>query len=202
MRVPLIVAAMIVAASSAFAQEPEPAPVPVADAERKVFVFGGRMGESWMEEMLNPFTANYEDTIIVGGGYQHFVAEPVEDVKLGLEVGAAMRTSGQETTGEVWGGLVGRYDGLVINDAIRISPSLTFGASAVTDTMGVEAEREAADGLPGDLLFYLSPEISIANMDHPETEVFWRLHHRSGAWNTFGGGGTANATIVGIRTSF
>jgi hypothetical protein len=32
--------------------------------------------------------------------------------------------------------------------------------------------------------------------------MFWRLHHRSGAWNTFGGGGSANATMIGIRTSF
>jgi hypothetical protein len=90
----------------------------------------------------------------------------------------------------------------VIADTLRITPALTFGASAVTDTMGVEAEREAGDGLPGDLLFYLSPEISVSAADHPETEMFWRLHHRSGAWNTFGGGGSANATMIGIRTSF
>ena len=173
-----------------------------ADQDQKIFVLGGRMGQSTMEGMLNPFTAEYEDTIILGGGYQYFLAEPIEDVKVGIETGAALRTGSGETTGEVWGGVVGRYDGLVIQDSIRISPSLTFGASAVTDTMGVEAEREAADGLPGDLLFYLSPEISVSTTEHPESEVFWRLHHRSGAWNTFGGGGTANATTIGVRTSF
>ena len=190
--------AAIAVATPAFAQF-ETSPVPSED--QKIFIFGGRMGETYMEGMLNPFTAEYEDAIVLGGGYQHFLTEPIENLKFGIEAGAAVRT-GQETTGEVWGGVVGRYDGLIIGDTLRISPALTFGASAVTDTMGVEAEREAADGLPGDLLFYLSPEISFSTVENPRSEVFWRLHHRSGAWNTFGGGGTANATMIGIRTSF
>lgn len=189
----------IAVAAPAFAQS-DAAVIPSSE-DQKIFIFGGRMGESHMGEMLNPFTAEYEDAIILGGGYQHFLSEPIEDFRVGIETGAAVRT-GEETTGEVWAGLVGRYDGLVIGDTLRISPSLTFGASAVTDTMGTEAEREAGDGLPGNFLFYLSPEISISTLENPGTEVFWRLHHRSGAWNTFGGGGSANATTIGIRTSF
>lgn len=192
-------AAAIAVVMPAFAQT-DTSPIP-ANEDQKVFVFGGRMGASTMDEMLIPFTAEYEDALILGGGYQYYFAEPVENFKVGVEAGAAVRT-GAETTGEVWAGAVGRYDGWVIGDAVRVSPSLTFGVSAVTDTMGAEARREAADGLPGDVLFYLSPEISFASTENPETEVFWRLHHRSGAWNTFGGGGTANATTIGIRTSF
>lgn len=194
----VLVLAAVVVATPAFAQF-DTSPVPSED--QKIFIFGGRMGASHEGEMLNPFTAEYENAIVLGGGYQHFLVEPVENFKLGIEAGAAVRT-GAETTGEVWAGVVGRYDGFVIADTLRITPALTFGASAVTDTMGVEAEREAGDGLPGDLLFYLSPEISVSAADHPETEMFWRLHHRSGAWNTFGGGGSANATMIGIRTSF
>lgn len=190
--------ATIAVVTPAFAQF-DTSPVPSED--QKVFIFGGRMGESDMAGMLNPFTAEYEEAIVLGGGYQHFLIEPIEDLKFGLEAGAAVRT-GEETTGEVWGGVVGRYDGFVVGDTLRISPSLTFGASAVTGTMGTEAEREAIDGLPGDFLFYLSPEISFSTVENPSSEVFWRLHHRSGAWNTFGGGGSANATTIGIRTSF
>ena len=195
----LLAAAAIAVAMPAFAQAEVPA-VPQTE-DQKIFVFGGRMGESTMDRMLFPFTADYEDAIILGGGYQQYFAEPFDDFKVGLEVGAAIRT-GPQTTGELWAGTVGRYDGWVIDDTVRISPSLTFGISAVTDTMGIEAEREQADRLSGDILFYLSPEISFATMDNPQSEVFWRLHHRSGAWNTFGGGGTANATTIGIRTSF
>lgn len=195
----LLAAAAIAVALPAFAQT-DPSPIP-SNEDQKIFIFGGRLGQSTMDRMLFPFTAEYEDAIILGGGYQYFFAEPLEDFKVGMEVGAAIRT-GAETTGELWAGAVGRYDGWIIDDEIRISPSLTFGVSAVTDTMGVEAQREKADGLPGDILFYLSPEISFASMDNPQSEVYWRLHHRSGAWNTFGGGGTANATTIGIRTSF
>lgn len=197
---PIVLAAVLAALSvPVFAQE-DAVPVPVS-GDRKFFVFGGVMGESHMGEMLNPITAEYEDAIILGGGYQYFIAEPVENFHFGVEAGGAVRT-GAQTTAEVWAGVVGRYDGWVLGDALRISPSLTFGASAVTDTMGIEARREEGDGLPGNLLFYLSPEISISAAENPDTEMFWRLHHRSGAWNTFGGGGSANATVIGIRTSF
>src|SRR5690606_7626497 len=176
----VLAAAAIAVALPAFAQTDTSIP---PDEDQKIFVFGGRMGASTMDGMLFPFTAEYEDAIILGGGYQQFFAEPFEDFKVGLEVGAAIRT-GVETTGELWGGVVGRYDGWVIEDSLRISPSLTFGISTVTGTMGAEARREQADGLPGDILFYLSPEISFASMDNPQSEVYWRLHHRSGAWNT------------------
>lgn len=171
------------------------------DLNRKVFIMGGRMAETDMGQTLFPFTASYEDTIVLGAGYQEFFAEPFEHFRLGVELGAAARI-GSETTTEIWGGVVGRYEGFVIDNALRVTPSLTFGASLVSDTMGTEAEREAHDGLPGDLLFYFSPEISLSTLEHPESEVFWRLHHRSGAWNSFGGGGSANATMIGIRTSF
>lgn len=177
-----------------FAQEAAPA------NDRNVFLFGGRMGAGHMHEMLLPFSAPYEDAAILGVGYQQFFAEPIKDVRLGLEVGGAVRI-GAQTTGEIWGGVVTRYDGWA-GRGLRISPSLTFGVSVVDQTAGIEAQRAAGDGYPGDILFYLSPEISLSTEANPNTEVFWRLHHRSGAWNSFGGGGSANATTVGIRTSF
>lgn len=178
----------------AFAQEFSP------PKDRNIFLFGGRMGAGHMHDMLLPIAAPYEDTAILGVGYQQFLMQPFDDVRLGLEVGAAVRI-GTQTTGEMWGGVVTRYDGWV-GEGLRVSPSLTFGVSVVDQTAGIEAQRAAGDGLPGDILFYLSPEVSLSTADNPDTEVFWRLHHRSGAWNTFGGGGSANATTVGIRTSF
>ncbi len=162
---------------------------------------GGRMAQSDFVQTLFPLTTEYENAIILGVGYQHFLYQPVDDFQLGVEIGVAARL-GSKTTGEIWGGLVARYEGFVIDETFRITPSLTIGGSFVTDTMGVEAEREANDGLPGDFLFYFSPEISISTIETPETEVFWRVHHRSGAWNTFGGGGSANAMMIGVRTSF
>jgi hypothetical protein len=37
------------------------------------------------------------------------------------------------------------------------------------------------------VLFYLAPETNFALVDHPETELFLRLQHRSGAWETLAG---------------
>lgn len=189
----------VLAATSGYAQTE--ASRSVGDLNQSVFVMGGRMSASHMGETLNPFTASYEETIIVGAGYQHFVYEPLDALRIGFELGAAARMD-SVVTGELWGGVVGRYDGWVVGDTVTISPSLVFGVSAVTDTMGVEAEREAFDELSGKILFYFSPEIALSTVENPQSEVFWRLHHRSGAWNSFGGGGSANATTVGIRTHF
>jgi hypothetical protein len=195
MKTALIALAAIVISVPAFAQEN------TALKHRNVFVLGGPMGAAHMGDMFNPFGVPYENSVVIGGGYQQFFAEPLENVRVGLEVGAAVR-SGEKTTGELWGGVVTRYDGFAKGDGLRISPSVTFGVSVVDDTMGVEAARAAGDGLPGDILFYLSPEISLSSGRSPDTEIFWRLHHRSGAWNSFGGGGSANATTIGVRTSF
>ncbi|MCD7061043.1 hypothetical protein [Pelagibacterium xiamenense] len=201
MRFWLVLAATLCASTSpTLAQSRDQAMPSYAIDERKMFVFAGPMGESTMDGMLFPITADYENAAVIGGGYQQFFLEIPQDFKIGGELGAAIRLGEEETTGELWAGVVGRYDGFVLGD-IRIAPSLTFGLSTVTDTMGVEAEREAEDGLSGNLVFYLSPEISFAHMEHPELEVFWRLHHRSPAWNTLGGG-TANATTFGIRYQF
>lgn len=195
----LIVAAAIAAAWPAFGQMNTTDGS--ADGNQSVSIMGGRMGASHMGQMLNPIAAEYEDAIVLGAGYQHFLFEPAKDLRVGVELGGAVRI-GLNTTGELWGGVVGRYEGWVLGETLNVSPSLVFGVSAVTDTMGIEAQREARDGLSGNILFYFSPEIAFSTVDNPQSEVFWRLHHRSSAWNNFGGGGSANATMLGIRTNF
>lgn len=174
----------------------------IEQSDRNVFILSGPMGAGDMADMLNPFDVRYENAIVLGAGYQQFFGEPLEDFRVGLEVGGAVRAGSERTTGEIWGGVVGRYDGIVVGDGLRISPALTFGVSVVDDTMGIEAWREDHDGLPGNVLFYLSPEVSFSSAENPDTELFWRIHHRSGAWNSFGGGGSANATTIGFRTGF
>lgn len=195
MKITAIALAASVFALPTFAQTDE---IP----DRNVFILGGPMGAGDMGEMLDPFNVRYENAIVLGVGYQQFFFEPLNHFRVGLEVGGAVRAGTERVGGEIWGGVVGRHDGLVVGNGLRISPSLTFGVSVVDETMGVEAWREDRDGLPGNVLFYLSPEISFSSAENPGTELFWRVHHRSGAWNTFGGGGSANATTIGFRASF
>ncbi|WP_127143800.1 hypothetical protein [Pelagibacterium montanilacus] len=194
-----VLLAFFVLAGPAAAQT-EPA-LPQTSPDRSLFVMGGPMGAEGMGGMLIPFNAEYEDAFALGVGYQHFVLEPIKALRLGYEIGGALRV-GDKTTGEIWAGATARYDGFVLGDRLGISPGLTFGLSAVTDTMGVEAERQGMNGEPSNLLFYFSPEISFSDVENPGVELFWRVHHRSGAWGTLGGGSSANATMIGVRASF
>jgi hypothetical protein len=168
--------------------------------DQNVFMFGGQMARSHMGEMFLPIGAEYEDNYVAGAGYQHFVLELPHDIRVGYEVGAALRF-GETDSAEAWAGAVIRYEGLETEDGLRLTPALTAGISAVSQTMGKEAEREAGDGRSAQVLFYLSPELSISHRDNPQTEFFWRLHHRSSGWRTLGGG-SANATTVGLRHHF
>lgn len=168
--------------------------------DQTVFAFGGRYVNAFIEHSLVPFGVNYENNYVVGAGYQKFLVEPLPDLHVGVETGVALRGGDGGISGEVWAGAVARYDGFRLGENLRISPALTFGLSAITNPIGIEAER--AHDLQADptVLFFMAPEISVASLDHPDTEVFIRLQHRSGAWGTLGGmSDGANAQVVGIR---
>jgi hypothetical protein len=99
--------------------------------------------------------------------------------------------------------VVGRYDVRVL-DVVRVGASMTLGLSAVTGTaIGRERDSEAFHNGDATLLFYMGPEINLSLVDQPEKEVFVRLHHRSGAWETLGGmAAGADALIGGVRIHF
>ena len=189
--------AFLVLTPPAAALEPE--------AERKasfdqaVFGFGGPVTAS----DDNPFTSEYEDNFVVGAGYQHFVLEWPETLHFGGEIGLAGRF-GESDSAEIWGGVVARYDGFTLFDTARLSPALTFGLSAITSPMvGREQNNEIRDKGDATLLFYLGPELSLSFTDHPQLELFWRVHHRSGARGTLNDmHGAANANTFGLRWRF
>jgi hypothetical protein len=168
-------------------------PEPLDEA---VFVLGGRM----MADVYNPF-GGYEDNYFLGGGYQRLWGDP-NGFRYGGEVGLTGRI-GAENSLEAWGGVVGRYDWEVFG-LFRAGLSMTFGLSAVTGTqVGRERESEAFHQGDASLLFYMGPELNLSLIDHPETEFFVRLHHRSGAWETLGGmAAGADASVAGVRWHF
>lgn len=159
------------------------------------FGFGGRM----MAHVYNPF-GGWEDNYYLGAGYQRLWGDP-NGFRYGGEVGVTGRF-GQESSLEGWAGVVGRYDWTL--GPVRAGASLTFGLSAVTNTL-VGRERESEEFHDGNaaLLFYLAPELNLSLAEHPETELFLRLHHRSGAWETLGNmAAGADAGVVGLRWHF
>jgi len=190
----LVLGALFLGASWAEAAESD---------DQSVFVFGGRYHTGHMEHILNPlgpFGLDYENNYVAGGGYQQFFLEG-GNVRFGIEAGAAIGFGEDGSRGEVWGGLVGRYEGLQFGE-INVAPSLTLGASAVTNTIGIESNR-VAPGADPHVLFYIAPEIAVSHDAHPETEVFFRIQHRSGAWGAIAGMGDGhNASTVGVRWRF
>lgn len=159
------------------------------------FGFAGRM----MADVFNPF-GGWEDNYYIGGGYQRLWGDP-NGFRYGGEVGVTARL-GPENSLEGWAGVVGRYDWDL--GPFRAGLAMTFGLSAVTNTL-VGRERESEEFHDGDarLLFYLGPELNLSLADHPETELFLRLQHRSGAWETLGKmAAGADAGVIGVRWHF
>ncbi|WP_062228379.1 hypothetical protein [Aureimonas frigidaquae] len=183
------------------AQGAEPAPGRPLD--QAVFGFGGLMVDDDMGTSALLFTPDYEDNVIFGIGYQRFLERVLPAWTLGLEAGLAGRF-GQRPTVEAWGGYVLRHDSFKITRGLSVTPAMTVGLSAVSHTIGREAEQQRLDGGDATVLFYLGPEL---NLSDPRSdsghEVFWRLHHRSGAGGTLGGmRGAGNANVFGLRRHF
>ena len=177
----------------------DPAAEAAAGFDHAVFGFGGLVTAS----DDNPFTLEYEDNFVLGAGFQTYFLEWPQNLNFGAELGVAGRF-GPSDSAEVWGGLVARYDGFVLFETARLAPSFTFGLSTVTSPMvGREQRNEIRDGGDVTLLFYLGPEIGLSFVSHPEVELFWRIHHRSGAWGTLNDmHGAANASVLGLRWRF
>ncbi len=166
-----------------------------------VFVLGGRFHDNYFQYGFVPFLPSYEDNYLIGVGYQHFFLNLPADISFGAEVGVDARFGSLPMSAELWGGFVARYDGLTLGN-VRISPALTLGLSAETGRVQSENKFANPDSNTA-LLFYIGPELNFSFVDHPNTEVFWRIQHRSGAWNTIGDiGDGANATTVGVRFHF
>ena len=100
---------------------------------------------------------------------------------------------------EGWVELHVRYSWLVLFNSVRIAPGLTFGLSAITKPVGIEAAREADAQGDVRLLGYLGPELAISFMGVPNLELVYRLQHRYGASGNLGRmHDAANANVFGM----
>ena len=170
--------------------------------QEAIFGFGGAMTREDMLKSAALIPVDYEKNYIIGGGYQLFPYE-IGAIKLGVEAGIAARF-GEGFTGEVWGGGVVRYDQIRLGDSLFLSPAFTAGLSFVNKAHpGREADEEREDQGNARALFYLGPEVNLSFSENSNTEFFWRLHHRSGAWRTLGNmKGATNANVIGVRYKF
>jgi hypothetical protein len=163
-----------------------------------IFVFGGAYTTESMGDTADVLKADYDGNYVIGLGYQHFHWS-LRHLHAGCEFGLAGRF-GHDYSAEIWGGPTLRYDGIILARRLRVISSFTAGFSVVNKAMGVELLRERAHDGDASLLFYLGPQIGISTTAHPNVELFYRLHHRSGASRTLGGLVEGyNANVVGLR---
>lgn len=192
--VSLVLAASFCALSSvAYAQD-------VSDVDENVFVMGGPFAVDTFADALTPWDNTYESNFFAGGGYQRFLYAHESGFKLGVEAGLGLR-AGYRASAEVWGGVVARAEMFQVGE-ISITPSVTFGLSLTTDTIGVETERAERLGHAVPILYYFSPEIAVAHADAPNYEGFVRLQHRSGGFGTIADIDASNAVVLGLRYKF
>jgi len=165
-----------------------------------VLLFAGQFTTVDVYRSLLP-TAPHEANYIAGGAYERDFYQRW-GFALGTEIGAAERF-GMGKSFEAWAGLNVRYTAFVFLNSVRIIPGITFGLSAITRPVGIEAERETDVQGDARLLGYLGPELAVSFVNLPNLEFVYRLQHRSGANGTLGKmSDTANANVFGIRFRF
>ena len=167
--------------------------------DENVFVMGGPFTTGFFGDTFLFWQDHYESNLFAGIGYQRFFYQ-YESFKLGIEAGLGLRM-GSPGSAEIWAGAVARLTEFRVGD-FAIVPSLTFGLSVVTDTIGVDTARARQLGHDVPVLYYLSPEISVSNIHAPEWEAFGRIQHRSGGFGTIADIDGSNAAVLGIRYKF
>ena len=188
--------------------------------KQSVFGFAGRtnsgnLGDTFAFGVGAPRTIFY-DNYIVGGAYQRDFFQFNSGVLIGAEVGLADRfgnyriccdsvaySNGVMHSAELWGGVSFRHQGVALFDAVRISPGFVFGLSAISNPIGQEGLHQIDHHGSANVLFYLGFDLAFALTTLPDTELVFRIQHRSGAYGTLGGMKEGNnANVIGIRQRF
>jgi len=188
--------------------------------KQSVFGFAGRtnsgnLGDTFAFGVGAPQRIFY-DNYIVGGAYQRDFYQFNSGILIGVEVGLADRfgnyriccdtvaySNGVMNSAELWGGVSFRHQGVALFDLVRISPGFVFGLSATSTPIGQESLHQIEHRGSANVLFYLGFDLAFALATLPNTELVFRIQHRSGAYGTLGGMKEGNnANVIGIRQRF
>lgn len=163
-----------------------------------IFFFGGAHSSGNMGQSLNPFY-KHEQSYIVGGAWRHDLADLGQFLVLSGEAGLGGRFV-NGASAEFWAGPSLRLRAIPIGNFVAISPALTVGVSAVTRPIDIERRHEIEHGGNATVLYYFSPELAFRFNAWPNAEVVYRLHHRSGLYNSLGKMQEgSNAHLLGLR---
>lgn len=188
--------------------------------KQSVFGFAGRMdsgnlGSTFVLGYGAPERIFY-DNYIVGGAYQRDFFQFNSGLLLGAEVGLVDRfghysvccdtivySNSLVQSAEFWAGASLRTNGIALFDTVQVSPGFVFGLSLISNPIGQEGEHQIAHQGSAKMLFYLGFDLAFALASLPDTELVFRIQHRSGAYGTLGAMKEGNnANVVGIRQRF
>ena len=172
-----------------------------------VSIFGGLDSQNSMLSFFTeipPWEWSFGEDYIVGGAVSRRILSFRDAVHLEPEIGIAQRFGQQDET-EIWVALYFRYSAFPWNDFIYTTVAISTGINYATGISEKEAAKARYTGTTDGnrLLHYLAPEITFALPNHRDKELFFRYHHRSGAFGlvseTEGG---AQYGTVGFRFRF
>lgn len=126
---------------------------------------------------LSPSRWNYGDAGIVGASFSREVLTYGSLWALETEVGAAKRF-GRLHEAEAWSALYFRWKSFPWSDRLRTSIAVSTGLNWASGVP--EYELDKSRGGRTKVLHYLSPEITFGSVDHPNFDLVFRFHHRSG----------------------
>jgi hypothetical protein len=188
--------------------------------KQSVFLFIGRTNSGNLKDTFAFGSGapgiQFYDNYIVGGAYQRDFFQFNGGLLVGAEVGLANRFGHYRVccdaitysdsllqSLEVWGGASFRYEGVELFDTVRIAPGFVFGLSAVSSPIGQEALHQIDHAGDPKVLFYLGFDLTLSLASLPNTELVFRVHHRSGGYGTLGAIKEGNnANVIGIRQRF
>lgn len=177
-------------------------PVP----EDSLSIFAGVFTTDFWGRSFSFADVAYEPNFIVGLLSGTDLLRTSWGLTIGHESGVALRF-GTTLSLEIWRGLTISFGARQIGGWV-LTPELVLGLSSISNAIGLEIERELETIAPGaigdvDRLIYLGSEVGLSLEALPEAEVFYRLHHRSGAIGFWGNvAADHNANVVGLRLRY
>jgi hypothetical protein len=188
--------AVLLACNSAAAFEPIP-------PKKTLFAFVGQFNKGTFPGWsMIPYAAEMESNFLIGGAIDAQMFKLGPAVTLGAELGAAGRF-GDRSGAEIFGGASIRHVGIPVGNVVTITPAVVIGLSAVTQSVGIEREREMLHSGNAALLYYLGPEIALRFHSMPNVEIVFRTHHRSGLKGGLGNMREgSNVNVLGVRIPF
>ena len=195
--------ASFLAAAPALAWSPADLFAPCA-GDCAVSIFGGSYVEDSLVDIvfdpISPTSWDYRDDYLIATTVARNVGRAWR-LTFEPEAGIGQRFGKQDET-EFWGAFFIRYHGFPWDRYLVTTFAISTGLSWVTGISEIEKER-ARDGEGSQLMHYFAPEVTFALPSHPDVELMFRIHHRSGVFgivsNSWGG---AQYGTVGLRVRF